>query len=96
MDKHQEYEEFPLTQLSEKSWWRPPVDRPIKLEADATEASRAKNVKAWARHNAFGAPPSPQGAPVNQELADLPNPFEGEGESSNRPPPHALPVGWRS
>ena len=46
----------------------------------------AKNVKSWARHNAFGAPPSPQGAAVSQELDDLPNPFEGEAESSSRPP----------
>ena len=86
VDRFQEYEDFPLTQLSEKSWWCPPPETSIKLEDDTSEASRAKNVKAWAHHNAFGAPPSPQGAAVSQELDDLPNPFQGEAESSNRPP----------
>ena len=86
MDRYQDYEDHPLTQLSEKSWWRPPQETPIKFEDDVSYAARAKNVRAWTRHNAFGAPASPQGAPVSQELDGLPNPFAGEGESSNRPP----------
>lgn len=57
--------------------WVPLQQRTFKLETDGTEAARIANMQSWARQCHYEAPPSPEGAAVNQDLSDLPNLFPG-------------------
>ena len=75
IDHFEDYEEHPLTQLSEKTWL-PPSERVLKLDDSGSSEGIAANQASWYRYQSYGAAPSPEGAIVNQILSPLVAPFQ--------------------
>ena len=79
-----EYELYPLTQLSEKTWFPPPPRQP-KIDDEGTPEAEERNRKMWQQFASFCAPAAPEGGELNQDLDGTPNLFHGQATCSAAP-----------